>query len=135
MLKEAIEKRKGEIPKEEKTVEIDLDIDAYIPESYIGDGYQKIEMYKRFRAIKTMEDITDLQDEMIDRFGDYPEPVAFIFDFSDQGALSSLPVVDFVKREQNEIVILFTEEDSKQVNVQKLDSIYRSFGRIIGFGM
>lgn len=135
MLKEAIEKRKGEIPKEEKTVEIDLDVDAYIPESYISDGYQKIEMYKRFRAIKTMEDLTDLQDEMIDRFGDYPEPVALLFSISRIKVHCLISGVELVKREQNEIVILFTEEDSKQVNLQKLDSIYRSFGRIIGFGM
>lgn len=49
MLKEEIEKRKGDLPKqEEHEVEIDIDIDAYIPDRYIRDGYQKIEMYKRF---------------------------------------------------------------------------------------
>ena len=32
------------------TVEIDLEIDAYIPDTYIKDGHQKIEMYKRFRG-------------------------------------------------------------------------------------
>src|SRR5690606_11747336 len=109
MLKEAIEKRKGEIPKEEKTVEIDLDVDAYIPESYISDGYQKIEMYKRFRAIKTMEDLTDLQDEMIDRFGDYPEPVALLFSISRIKVHCLISGVELVKRDQNEIIILFTE--------------------------
>ena len=55
--------------------EIDLDIDAYIPDSYIIDGHQKIEMYKRFRGINDLEDIEELQEEMVDRFGEYPDEV------------------------------------------------------------
>ena len=74
MLKEAIEERRGTIEEvKRKTVEIDLDIDAYIPDSYISDGQQKIEMYKRFRGITDHEEIQELQEEMIDRFGEYPE--------------------------------------------------------------
>src|SRR6185437_1926867 len=49
MLKEAIEERKGDLGGEvKKSVEIDLEIDAYIPDTYIKDGHQQIEMYKRF---------------------------------------------------------------------------------------
>ena len=135
MLKEAIEKKKGEIPKEERTVEIDLDVDAYIPESYISDGYQKIEMYKRFRALKSFDDISELQDEMIDRFGDYPEPVEQLFTISKIKIHCQMSGVELVKREKNEIIILFDESYSKQIDLQKLENIYRSFGRIIGFGM
>ena len=76
MLKEAIEERRGTIEEvKRKTVEIDLEIDAYIPDAYISDGHQKIEMYKRFRGITDHEEIEELQDEMIDRFGEYPEEV------------------------------------------------------------
>ena len=76
MLKEAIEERRGTIEEvKRKTVEIDLEIDAYIPDSYISDGQQKIEMYKRFRGITDHEEIEELQEEMIDRFGEYPEEV------------------------------------------------------------
>ena len=80
MLKEAIEERRGTIEEvKRKTVEIDLDIDAYIPDSYISDGQQKIEMYKRFRGITDHEEIQELQEEMIDRFGEYPEEVSYLF--------------------------------------------------------
>ena len=80
MLKEAIEERRGTIEEvKRKTVEIDLDIDAYIPDSYISDGQQKIEMYKRFRGITDHEEIQELQDEMIDRFGEYPEELMYLF--------------------------------------------------------
>ena len=80
MLKEAIEERRGTIEEvKRKTVEIDLDIDAYIPDSYISDGQQKIEMYKRFRGITDHEEIQELQEEMIDRFGEYPEELMYLF--------------------------------------------------------
>ena len=43
------------------------------PMTYIADGHQKIEMYKRFRGITDLEEIEELQDEMLDRFGEYPK--------------------------------------------------------------
>ncbi len=58
---------------------MDVKVDAYIPESYINDSKQKIEMYKRFKGIETPEDLQDLQDEMIDRFGDYPRETEDLF--------------------------------------------------------
>ncbi|MCB6946144.1 TRCF domain protein, partial [[Eubacterium] rectale] len=78
MLKEAIEARKGTDGAEEKLppFEVELEIDAYIPDAYIKDGYQKIEMYKRFRGIEMIEDIEELKEEMIDRFGEYPQQVS-----------------------------------------------------------
>lgn len=88
MLKEAIDERKeemdqkaGKAPKPEPQPEIELDVkvDAYIPESYIPDSRQKIDMYKRFKEVSSLKDISDLQDEMIDRFGDYPEEVDYLF--------------------------------------------------------
>ena len=56
MLKEAIEKRRGLKQEEERPdVVIDVEVDAYIPDTYISDGLQKIEMYKRFKAVETLE--------------------------------------------------------------------------------
>ena len=56
-----MKKRKGRSEEVKRnTVEIDLDIDAYIPDAYISDGQQKIEMYKRFRGITDHEDIEEL---------------------------------------------------------------------------
>ena len=79
MLKEAIEERNGDIEEKAPPVEIDLDIDAYIPDLYISDGQQKIEMYKRFRGVSEMDEIKELQEEMIDSFGEYPDEVAYLF--------------------------------------------------------
>ena len=64
-------------------LEIDVDVDAYIPDSYIADGNQKIEMYKRFRSISLIEELEELQEEMIDRFGEYPDEVAYLFQIAE----------------------------------------------------
>ena len=49
-----------------------MQIDAYIPDAYIPDGYQKIQMYKRIKAMERVEDYFEIIDELQDRFGDLP---------------------------------------------------------------
>ena len=44
----------------------------------LSDGQQKIEMYKRFRGVNDLEDIKELQEEMVDRFGEYPDEVSYL---------------------------------------------------------
>lgn len=51
---------------------MDLNIDAYIPASYIPNEYQKLDIYKRIAAIETEEEQEDMLEELIDRFGDPP---------------------------------------------------------------
>ncbi|MFY0545808.1 transcription-repair coupling factor [Brevibacillus sp. H7] len=76
MLKEAIDELKGEAKQEiVSPVEINLQLDAYIPSLYITDSRQKIEMYKKFVAAATLEDVEDLAEELLDRFGPVPKPV------------------------------------------------------------
>lgn len=136
MLKEEIEKRKGNLPKEDVTpIEIDLEINAYIPDQYIRDGYQKIEMYKRFRGIKDMEDLRELQDEMIDRFGDYPEEVENLFLVSKIKVIADQCGVESIKKGKDNITILFREESSSNVNVQELVTRTKPYGRKVGLGM
>ena len=50
-------------------------MDAYIPSEYIRDEKQKIEIYKKIRSVRTLEEARDLEEEIEDRFGDLPEPV------------------------------------------------------------
>ena len=55
--------------------QIDADIDAYIPATYIRNEIQKLDMYKRIASVETAEDVEEIQDELTDRFGDMPECV------------------------------------------------------------
>lgn len=54
---------------------IEISLNAFIPASYIANEGQKLEMYKKIASIETREDYSDIQDELIDRFGDMPQPV------------------------------------------------------------
>ncbi|WP_312423302.1 transcription-repair coupling factor [Anaerospora hongkongensis] len=76
LLDEAIhETRTGEayVPQPEPILE--FNIDAYLSGEYITDAMQKIEIYQRIAAVRTEEHVADLTDELIDRFGEPPEPV------------------------------------------------------------
>lgn len=137
MLKEAIEARKGADGEEEKLppFEVELEIDAYIPDAYIKDGYQKIEMYKRFRGIETLEDIEELKVEMIDRFGDYPQQVSDLFTIAEMKVYAKEAMLSSIKQNKQLITILMSEKGSKQVNGPKVVDIVRQYGRSAGFGM
>ncbi len=67
--------RGGEQQEAEFETTVDCDIDAYIPDSYIPNEYQKLDIYKRISDISTEDDYMDTVDELADRFGDIPEPV------------------------------------------------------------
>ena len=75
MLNEAVRYLKGEAKEESYTTTIDLNVDAYIPDSYIPNEYQKLDIYKRLAAIESSEEMEDMTEELIDRFGDIPKKV------------------------------------------------------------
>ena len=72
MLNDAVRRLKGETTQEEFETAIDLQVDAYIPATYIPSEFQKLDMYKRIAGIEKIEEYKDLQEELTDRFGDIP---------------------------------------------------------------
>lgn len=74
MLNDAVLSMKGEKPEEpDFETSIDIQIDAFIPAAYIKSEYQRLDMYKRIAGIENQDEMADMQDEMIDRFGDIPD--------------------------------------------------------------
>lgn len=78
MLADEINKRKAELDgvairdQQELSTLIDLNIDAYLPPNYIYDSIQKIEIYKKVAGLASLEEVEELRDELIDRFGEPP---------------------------------------------------------------
>ena len=70
MLNDAVRRLKGETTQEEFETAIDLQVDAYIPATYIPSEFQKLDMYKRIAGIEKLEEYKDLQEELTDRFGE-----------------------------------------------------------------
>ncbi len=76
MLNEAVKNAKGDTTEEEAfETSMDMDMDAYIPSSYIKNEVQKLDIYKRIADISDEEELLDMKEELLDRFGDIPAPV------------------------------------------------------------
>lgn len=75
LLEEAVIEEKGGTPPRRAECSADLSVSANIPESYVADAGQRMDLYRRIALIRTEEDADDLLDEIIDRFGDPPPAV------------------------------------------------------------
>lgn len=75
LLEEAIRERKGERKIEMPEPTIELPVDALLPQEYIADAKQRVEMYKKIAAINNLEEVDHVEDEILDRFGDLPSAV------------------------------------------------------------
>ena len=81
LLAEAVDMEKGNpAPVSDAECLIDLQISAHIPEKYIGDNAQRLEIYRRIADIRTLDDSLDVYDELIDRFGEPPAAVQGLID-------------------------------------------------------
>lgn len=108
MLEQAIAMKQGKTTIRQKgNAEISLQIDAYIPTDYIDDEKQKIEIYKRIREIDQVADYQDLQDELIDRFGEYPDQVAYLLEIGLLKAYFDNAFVELAERKENKVTVRF----------------------------
>lgn len=73
MLNEAVNSLKGIKNQNPFETCVDLNVDAYIPSTYIKSEYQKLDVYKRIAGIENKDELMDMQDELMDRFGDLPK--------------------------------------------------------------
>lgn len=81
-LKDAVMKLKGLDVEEEIETTIDLKLDSFIPKDYIADDKTRLEIYKKISVLTTEEEYSDLVDELIDRFSDFPDEVSNLMDIA-----------------------------------------------------
>ena len=118
MLNEAVKHLKGEMPEDVFVTTIDLNIDAYIPVSYIPNEYQKLDIYKRIAAIETEEEREDMLEELIDRFGEPPKKVQQLLTIAHLKALAHGAYIISVEQKQDEF--RFTMYEKAKVNVAQI---------------
>ncbi|HHA7725098.1 TPA: transcription-repair coupling factor [Streptococcus pneumoniae] len=110
LLEEAIAKRNGNANTNTRTkgnAELILQIDAYLPDTYISDQRHKIEIYKKIRQIDNRVNYEELQEELIDRFGEYPDVVAYLLEIGLVKSYLDKVFVQRVERKDNKITIQF----------------------------
>ena len=95
--------------KRELETRVDLRVNAYLPEEYVADGKQRMEMYKRIASVVTDDDRADITDELIDRFGELPEVVQTLLDVSQLRALCNRIGVSRVLRTKTGLTMKLDE--------------------------
>ena len=117
LLSEAISREKGEsVPEYGDECLVDLQVQAHIPEAYIPDLSQRLDIYRRIADIRTKEDVLDVTDELIDRFGEPPASVNGLIQIALlRNQASSLEIREI--KQQNGRLLLFRESfDIQQIS-------------------
>lgn len=94
---------------------VECDIDAYIPSSYIKNEYQKLDIYKRISAIETEDEYMDMQDELMDRFGDIPRSVDNLLKIAELRSLAHRAFVTEVFVNRQEVRLTMYQKAELQV--------------------
>ena len=125
MLNEAVKHLKGELEEEPYTTTVDLNVDAFIPASYIPNEYQKLDIYKRIASIENEEEMDDMLEELIDRFGDVPRKVQQLLHIALLKALAHQAYV--VSVEQKGDVIKFIMYEKAKVKVERIAPMIETY--------
>ncbi|EOL44622.1 transcription-repair coupling factor [Enterococcus caccae] len=121
MLSEAVARKQGKNVQDQKTsVEIDLGIDAYLPTSYISDERQKIEIYKRIRQLENLDMYEELEADLLDRFGEYPDEVAHLLTTGQIKMDGDRALVETIRKRQQDITFTLSKIGTKTYNVEQI---------------
>lgn len=126
MLNDAVKTLKGEQVEEDTfDTSIDMDVDAFIPGTYIKNEMQKLDMYKRVAGIENEEEFMDMQEEMMDRFGDLPSSVNNLLNIAYLKALAHQVFVSELKQKGN--VVTLKMYPKAKIKVEKIPELMQKY--------
>ena len=130
LLDEVVKEMQGIKVEEEIEVQIDLNISSYIPDEYIENSSQKIEIYQNIALSRTEKEIQDVIDEMIDRYGAMPEEVNNLLEVARIKEICKKLKILKVLQKKESIVFFFQE---KEFHLEIIDSIIKQYPKEIRF--
>lgn len=130
LLDEVVKEEQGIKVDKEFEVQIDLNVTSYIPDSYISDSNQKIEIYQDIALCQNEKDIQDITDEIIDRFGDMPKQIENLLEISRIKQLAKKAFVNKISSKQSGTVFTFENE---KFNGDKIIELIKIYGNNIKF--
>ena len=131
MLNEAVKEAKGISVAAHFDTSIDIVIDAYIPMGYIPNEFQKLDIYKRIADIETMDEVDEMLEELIDRFGDPPKSVENLLYIAKIKSLAHR--VYFTEVSQKAETLKFTLYEKAEIDVAKIPEFVAGFGQKVRF--
>ncbi len=130
LLDEVIKGMQGIKVKEEIDVQIDINISSYIPNEYIENSSQKIEIYQNIAIARTEEDIQNVIDEIIDRYGEMPEEVNNLLEVARIKSLAKKAFVTKINQRRESVVFNF---DANNFNMEIIDKLVKKYKNEIKF--
>jgi transcription-repair coupling factor (superfamily II helicase) len=121
MLEDAINdlKNTGGTPREEEIIpEINIPVDAFIPDTYIEDPAQKLLMYKRLSKVRNEAELADMEDELKDRYGEVPGPLGNLLEIISLKSLLFLLKVRKIEQSRKQFTLHIT--DRTPINMENL---------------
>ena len=125
LLDEVVKDMQGVEYQEEKDVQIDLNVSSYIPDEYIENTAQKIEVYQNIALSKNEEDIQDVIDEITDRYGNIPKELENLLDIARIKNLCKEKNIIKITQKQNNIVFFFNINDFDTAIIDVLVKEYK----------
>ncbi len=126
LLDEVVKEMRGEETKEEIDVQIELNISSYIPDEYIENSSQKIEIYQNIALSRTEEDIQNVIDEIIDRYGVMPEEVNNLLEVARIKELAKKANIIKIAQRRESVMFNFNKDQFNMEIVDKLVKKYRN---------
>lgn len=130
LLDEVIKNMQGIEVREEQDVQIDLSVSSYIPDSFIDNSSQKIEIYQNIALCRTEEDIQNVVDEVIDRYGKLPTELENLLEVARIKELARKVGATKISQRLESIVFYFTRE---AMTPEKMEKLYEQYGIAIRF--
>lgn len=120
MLSEAVAKKRGQAAKVKTDATVELGIEAYLPTSYIEDERQKIEIYKRIRQLENNDQYMEVQDDLMDRFGDYPVEVAGLLAVGKLKLLADDALIEKIQRDDSELHLTLSKQGTAKLDTKDI---------------
>lgn len=121
MLNQAVLAKKGMPTEEDFLTTIDLDVDAFIPSEYILNEVQKLDTYKRIAAIDNVDELNDMRDELVDRFGKVPKACEHLLKISELRSMAHRLGITEVRGRNGEIT--FTFKPDAKIKTEKIGDL------------
>lgn len=132
LLDEVVKEMQGTPIREEKEVQIDINLSSYIPDNYIEDSAQKIEIYQDIALCRNEKDIEDVIDEIIDRYGIMPIEVENLIEIARIKILArKANVLKLTQKEH--VIILNLDKDNIQIDEKMVNDLVKKYGVRIRF--
>ena len=131
MLSEAVKEAKGIHTMEDFETSVDLNIDAFIPDTYISNEFQKLDIYKRIAGIENQSDYDDMLEELLDRFGEPTKAVLNLLAIAKMKAMAHQAYVTEIKQTGKEIKITLYEK--AKINPAGIPALMDKYRRRLQF--